>query len=425
MAFKKNYALLSAFLFFYFFAQAMSISLLALWLKRTLGLSGAETGVVFAANFVFAMISQPLYGFVSDKVGLRKTILWFISALVVLSGAFFAFVYGPLLKTNLLLGAAVGGAYLGVTFIAGSYALESFVDRVGRKYGFEYSRARLWGSLGFAFAAFFSGRLFNLDPMYNFALASCAGLALLPLLVFARIEPSADELQSSESLKPMDAMAIFKLPKFWGFMVLILGVTNLYLVYDQQFPAYYASQFSDPKQGAAMFGYLNSAQIFVEAGMLFVAPFVVNRIGAKNGLLLAAGIMILRIAGSGLVQGPVPISAMKMLHSLELPILVVSIFRYIAFHFENRLASTLYLVGVSFGHSLGLAILSPIVGKSYDLIGFPHTYLLIALGAAAFWIASAFSLSSTPRKAPAGADPQRDAALAQADLGGADVAKVN
>jgi OHS family lactose permease-like MFS transporter len=116
---------------------------------------------------------------------------------------------------------------------------------------------------------------------------------------------------------------------------------------------------------------------------------------------------------------------MKMLHSLELPILVVSIFRYIAFHFENRLASTLYLVGVSFGHSLGLAILSPIVGKSYDLIGFPHTYLLIALGAAAFWIASAFSLSSTPRKAPAGADPQRDAALAQADLGGADVAKVN
>jgi hypothetical protein len=139
--------------------------------------------------------------------------------------------------------------------------------------------------------------------------------------------------------------------------------------------------------------------------MLFVAPFIVNRTGAKNGLLLAAAIMIFRITGSGLVEGPVAISAMKMLHSLELPILAVSIFRYIAAHFEARLASTLYLVGVSFGHSLGLAVLSPIVGKSYDLIGFPHTYLLIALGAALFWTVSLFALSPTPAAAN-NADPR-------------------
>jgi len=72
-----------------------------------------------------------------------------------------------------------------------------------------------------------------------------------------------------------------------------------------------------------------------------------------------------------------------------------------------------------------LAILSPIVGKSYDTIGFPHTYLLIALSAAAFWIASAFSLSPTPRDVAPGGDVQRDTALAQADLGGADIAKVH
>jgi OHS family lactose permease-like MFS transporter len=415
MGIKKNYAPLSAFLFLYFFAQAMSISLLALWLKSSLGLTGVETGVVFAANSLFAMASQPIYGFVSDKVGLRKNILWTVAVLVLLSGAFFAFVYGPLLKSNLLVGAIVGGLYLGVTFSAGSFAIESYVDRVSRKYGFEYSRARLWGSLGFAFAAFFSGRLFNIDPLINFALASVAGLLLLPVLVFTKVEASDDERQKSDSLKPTDALAILRMPKFWGFMVLILGVTNLYLVFDQQFPAYYASQFANPKEGAAMFGYLNSAQIFLEAGMLFLAPFIVNRLGAKNGLLLAAGIMVLRIAGSGLVAGPWAISAMKMLHAIELPILAVSIFRYIAYHFEARLASTLYLVGVSFGHSLGLTILSPIVGKSYDLIGFPHTYLLIALFAAAFWVASIFALSPTPRGDRPG----------DADLGRNDVAKAN
>src|SRR5439155_11143658 len=118
-----------------------------------------------------------------------------------------------------------------------------------------------------------------------------------------------------------------------------------YLVFDQQFPSYFTSLFPNPQTGAAMFGYLNSAQIFIEACGLFLAPVVVKRIGAEHGLLLAGSIMLLRIAGSGLAAGPFSISAMKMLHSFELPILVVSVFRYIACHFDNRLASTLYMVG--------------------------------------------------------------------------------
>jgi len=188
--------------------------------------------------------------------------------------------------------------------------------------------------------------------------------------------------------------------KFWGFMVLILGVTNLYLVYDQQFPIYFASLFPTPEQGNVMFGYLNSAQIFVEAGMMFLAPSIVSRIGARNGLLLAASIMIVRMAGSGIVTGPVAISSMKMLHSLELPIMLVSVFKYIAWHFDNRLCSTIYMVGWSFGHSLGLAVLSPLVGQFYDRIGFPNTYLLLAAFAAVFLVCSFFTLSPTP---PAGA----------------------
>jgi OHS family lactose permease-like MFS transporter len=179
-------------------------------------------------------------------------------------------------------------------------------------------------------------------------------------------------------------------------MVLILGVTNLYLVYDQQFPFYFASLFPTPARGNEMFGYLSSAQIFVEAGMMFVAPWIVMRTGARYGLLLASGIMIVRIAGSGLAVGPISISACKMLHSLELPILAVSIFRYIAYHFETRFASMIYLVGVSFGHSLGLACFSPLAGIGYDRIGFQHTYFLIAACALIFWLASWLSLAPTP-----------------------------
>ena len=395
---QSNFRFLCSFIFVFFFAQAMGISLLALWLRNSLQLSGTEAGIVFSANFVAAMCSQPLYGFISDRVGMRKHILWFVAGLVTLCGLFFTFAYAPLLKANIVAGAILGGLYLGVTFIAGSYALESYVDRIGRRHGFEYSRVRLWGSLGFASAALVSGRLFNIDPAINFFLASAAGVLLLALLLFWRTDSGADTAAAAapeHKVHLAEAFALLRSGEFWRFMVFILGVTNLYLVFDQQFPSYFTGLFADKQTGAAMFGYLNSLQIFIEAGGLFVAPLLVKRIGAKNGLLLAGSIMMIRIAGSGLAVGPLSISAMKLLHSVELPILVVSVFRYIACHFDNRLASTIYMVGVSFGHSIGLAILSPIAGWSYDLIGFSSSYLAMAGLGVVFMLLSAWLLSPT------------------------------
>lgn len=393
---QSHFRFLCTFLYVYFFAQAMSMSLLALWLRSTLQLSGTETGIVFSANFIAAMCSQPIYGFISDKVGMRKHILWAVAAMCLASGLFLVYVYGPLLKSHVLLGAALGGIYLGITFIAGSYAIESYVDRIGRAYGFEYSRVRLWGSLGFASAAFMTGRLFNIDPNINFFLASGAGLVLVMLLALWRLPEHASVHTQANSVRLGEALALLRDRHFWRFMLFVLTVTNIYLVYDQQFPSYFASLFPTKADGAAMFGYLNSVQIFVEAGGLFLAPLLVKRIGAKNGLLLAGSIMLIRIAGSGVAVGPLSISSMKMLHSLELPIMLVSVFRYIACHFDNRLASTVYMVGWSFGHSLGLALLSPIVGKSYDLIGFPNSYLLLAAIGAVFLALSVWSLEPTP-----------------------------
>lgn len=387
---------LAAFVFFYFASQAMALSLLSIWLTRTLGLSGVEAGTIFSANFFGAMCAQPIYGYISDRMGLRKNVPAAIAVLVGLSGPFFTYVYAPLLQTHLVVGAVVGGAYLGVTFIAGSYAIESFIDRVGRRFGFEYSRVRLWGSLGYAAAAAFSGDLFNLDPTINFFVASAAGLIMLPLLLVAPVRGVSAEPTAPSGVTVRDSLAVLRLPKFWRFMVLILGVTNLYLVYDQQFAFYFSTLFATPEEGSRMFGYLNSTQIFLEAGGLFVAPVIVKRIGATRGLMLATAIMIVRITGSAFAIGPITISLCKLAHSVELPILLVSVFRFIAYHFDNKVASTVYMVGFSFGHSLGLAVLSPIAGLGYDRFGFQNTYLLIAVFALVFWIAALFALPPTP-----------------------------
>ena len=126
-----------------------------------------------------------------------------------------------------------------------------------------------------------------------------------------------------------------------------------------------------------------------------------NRIGAKQRLLLAGGVMALRMFGSGLVSGALMISAMKLLHAVELPILLIAIFKYIASRFDSRLSSTLY-GGLSVHHPVMASFLSPLAGYGYDRIGFADTYLLMGCAVAATTLVSCFllrgerSASATP-----------------------------
>ncbi len=100
--------------------------------------------------------------------------------------------------------------------------------------------------------------------------------------------------------------------------------------------------------------------------MLFIAPFIVNKIGAKNSINFSRSSNDLRIIGSGLVVGPIGISSMKLIHALELPIMLIAIFKYLAANFDTRLSSVLYLVGFQVASQIGASIFSPIAGKLYD-----------------------------------------------------------
>lgn len=395
---KNLYWKLSAYFFFFFFTWSSSYSLFSIWLGQEIELSGAATGTIFSINAIFALCIQPIYGYVSDKIGLKKNILFFISALLLLVGPFFIYVYGPLLKYNVLLGGIVGGLFLGTTFLAGVGAIESYIEKVGRRYDFEYGKSRMWGSLGWAAATFFAGQLFNINPNINFWVASISAIVLFAIILSVKIEMTEQEIERAESVKLKDVGRLFLLKDFWFFIMYVLGVTVFYNVYDQQFPLYYSSLFPSEQIGNQVFGYLNSFQVFLEAGMMFAAPFIVNKIGPKKGLVLAGLLMVFRIIGSGLVTGPIGISGMKLIHAVELPIMLIAIFKYLAANFDTRLSSVLYLVGFQFATQVGASILSPIAGSFYDHIGFRYTYLLMGITVLAFTLISSYTLLNSKKK---------------------------
>ena len=75
---KVEYYKISAFIFLYFFTWSASIGLLAIWLGQKANLSGAVIGTVFAVNGVFSVILKPIYGYILDKIGMSKYLLYFV-----------------------------------------------------------------------------------------------------------------------------------------------------------------------------------------------------------------------------------------------------------------------------------------------------------------------------------------------------------
>ncbi len=155
-----------------------------------------------------------------------------------------------------------------------------------------------------------------------------------------------------------DIRFLFSNKVFWFLIIYLFGTVCIYTVYDQQlFPVYFVSLFSGAgADGNTVYGILNSAQVFVEAIFLFLAPFIVNKVGIKRSLVLAGSIMAFRIIGSAMVTGGFGISFMKMLHAVELPILLIAVFKYIAANFDVRLSATVYLIGFKVSSEIGVIV---------------------------------------------------------------------
>lgn len=367
----------SAITFFSFFLTwSFCYSLFPLWLNQTLALTGKETGVVFATNALAALIIMPVYGILQDRLGTGKQLLFMLGILMAGVGPFFILIYQPLLTSFFIVGATVGALYSALTFGAAVGTLEAYIERLGRQHHVEFGKARLWGSLGWACATFVAGVIFNINPKLNFVLASATGVGFI-LCLFWLPASTKTPRPKKQKVGGNEVLSLFSQSRFWRLSLYVMGVSCLYQIYDQQFPIYFSSLFPTPEEGNRFYGYLNSLQVFIEAGMMFIAPFIVNKIGPKNGLLLSGAIMALRMLASGVVADPVSISLVKLLHALELPILLVAIFKYIAVNFDTRLSATIYLIGFHVFTQVVTTLLSSVIGELYDDLGFADTYLLL------------------------------------------------
>lgn len=380
---KQAYIRISLCLFVFYFAWSTSWSFLAIWLADNVGLNSEKIGFVLSINALFALAIKPVCGYVMDKLGLGKHLLVIVTGASVLAAPFFIWVYQPLLNINLIAGIIVGALYLSFAYLAGVLVFESYADRYSRAWSFEFGRVRMWGSLGWAVASLFAGQLFNLSPHYNFCVTSLACIVLLFLLIMLKTKGDDIDWQAVNAGQKMpvnksDIKMLFARSGFWILMLFYGGIIWMMQSAEQQFPRYFVSFFANHQQGNAMLGYMGSVQSAVEFILMFSIPFVINKIGARNGLLLAGFVIGLRLIISALATHAWMIAIIKPCYGLEMALLLVSIFKYLSLYFDKRLTGTVYMVLGCFNY-LGIAVINPIAGMLYDRYGFAKTYLVMGI----------------------------------------------
>lgn len=385
--------------YFYFIIWAIVLGFLPLWLEDVAGLNPSETGIVFSSMSLIALCYQPFLGIISDKLGFKKNLFWVVVILLMFMGPFFSFLYAPLLKANIVIGAIIGSVYLSAVFNGGVGVVESYIERVSRNNGFEYGRVRLFGSIAGATASLIGGVMFVKNPNSIFWFASGAAVFLAVLLFTAKIE-GQDHIKSGGSkvkgneISKKAVLSIFKIKSFWYLSFLIIGTAAIYDVFDQQFPNYYVQFFSSKEYGTDIFSKLVSIQVGLEAILMIFAPVIVNKMGAKNGLILFGVLTFVRIFGSAIATGPVLLSIFRLIAAFEMPLLLVSIFKYITGVFDTRLSATIYLLAFNFAKQSAITIFSSVAGSMYSFMGFQNTYYCLSAVVLLVTLISYYTLSN-------------------------------
>ena len=368
--------------FSYFFIWAITYGFLTLWLEKVANVTGAQAGIIFSLMAGMSLIFQPIFGVVSDKLVFRKNLLLTISIAAILTGPYFQWLFMPLFNISPILVSVITGVFLAFVLNGGVSVIEQYVERASIANKFEYGHARMGGSVAGVVAAIVAGRLILWEPNSIWWATSAAAVFLTLLLMFStkiNFENAAAVMgdNKDEKMTKKDIFSIFKLRNFWILALFYMGASALFDVFDQQFIVFFKTFFETDAQGTMVYSYMTSAQTALELALMIPMPYIINKIGARNGLIIYGFLTCLRIVGSALSPSWIWIIFFRLLAGLEMPLLLVSIMKYIAEAFDIRLYATIYALASNFAKQISVFIFSSAAGSMYDSIGYQHTYLIL------------------------------------------------
>jgi OHS family lactose permease-like MFS transporter len=277
----------------------------------------------------------------------------------------------------------------------GVSVIEQYIQRASITNNFEFGHSRIGGSIAGAVASFLGGRLFLINPNLIFWAATVTAIvALIMFAFFDKINTeNIDEVTDvTDRISMADVRHLLKLKNFWILGIFYMGASALYDVFDQQFVIFFQTFFPSVSHATTVYSNVVTIQMIIEIILMIPMPYIINKIGARNGLIIYGFITAIRIIGTALAPNWIFIVVLRLLAGFEMPLVLVSIMKYINGAFDNNLYATIYALAANFMKQISVFIFSALAGNFYDSIGFQHTYLIMGSIVLVITIIAAFFL---------------------------------
>lgn len=261
-----------------------------LYLTKHLGWSGTRIGSVAACGSLLVMLTQPLWGRISDASDKSKVLAFALgmsSCLAFLqplfAGTFSIFV--TLRLCHAVFSGSTSSMFDGI-------ALDILQEDRDT-----YGQYRLWGSLGFALAALIFGKVYeslgfaSMFFVYSGIIAGAACVAL-------RFDTTPDGGESER--EPMQLGPVLANPA----LLALLGGIFLVMTANTAGENFLSIYLDAIGGSTGLTGYAFAVMALVEVPMFLVAPRVIDRFGYKTVLVFSTGLFGLKLILNALL--PIP-----------------------------------------------------------------------------------------------------------------------
>lgn len=345
---------LGLYFFAFFGAMGAYFPYLPPWLKEQ-GLSGLQISLLTALMPVMSVLAPPLLGLASDTFGLR-------GALIRVAGVGAVSSIGALAFGSYLSG-TLGFAVLFVGLFAFTFfrsPMSQLSDVLALEQVGDYARLRVWGSIGFMFAALAVGRFIPLTPSWVIPLTVALSLSVVLLISFAL--PARGKLPATPTLE--ETRKLLRRGAFQWFLVISALGQAAHSAYDLCISLH----LHDLGSSGSTVGLAWASATAGEVLLMAVSVWLLRRWSLAGWLLLALGVGALRWAYLAWATDIDWIVAMQPIHGLTFGLRwVVSMMIVRSFASSSNLATAqgLCLAAMSAGGAVGLVIW----GALYDVAG--------------------------------------------------------
>jgi len=332
------------------------------------GLGPVEIGLMLSAAYIVKIVSNPIAGYVSDRLGDRRMPLIVLAGVSLAAYLLFALVTGfwPLLALTLI----AAGAYTALGPLGDNLTLLAISGQ-----RIHYGHVRVFGSISFMlFSGVASDLLIGEPPMW-IVWTLVAGLVVI-LFACWRLPRVKGERQSG---KRRGMRVLLKSPIF----LLFIGAAALNQSSNTALYGFGTLHWRAGGLSGGEIGALWAEMVAAEAIFFSLGHRIVAAIGPRWLLVLGGAGGIVRWTVTALTVDPVMLATVQWMHCLTFTASHLAAMYFIQRSVPIELSGRAQALYSSIALGLNFGLFLPVAGWLYEAIGGGNTFMVMAVLSAA------------------------------------------